>query len=64
MNKLYFIFSCLGLAGGLLCCTGDILFDLKGPGNKKLGTSKNIDSNWSNMADWRFGLSITLALVG
>ena len=24
MNKLYFIFSCLGLAGGLLCCTGDI----------------------------------------
>ena len=64
MDNLYLIFSCLGLAGGLLCCTGDILFDLKGPGNKKLGTSKNIDSNWIKMSDWRFGLSIALALVG
>ena len=53
MNNLYFIFSCLGLAGGLLCATGDILFDLKGRGNQKLGTSKNIDSNWTKMADWR-----------
>ncbi len=61
---MYFVFSCLGLLGGLLCCCGDILFDLKGPGNQKLGTSKNIDSNWSKMADWRFGLSILLALVG
>lgn len=39
------IFSIMGLVGGLLCCTGDLLFDLKGKGNKKLGTSKNIDSN-------------------
>lgn len=31
------IFSIMDLVGGLLCCTGDILFDLKG--NKKLGTS-------------------------
>ncbi len=61
---MYFWFSCLGLIGGLLCCTGDILFDLKGPGNKKLGTSGNIDSNWINMSDWRFGLSIALAMVG
>jgi hypothetical protein len=57
-------FSILGLIGGLLCCIGDILFDLKGKGNKKLGTSKNIDSNWSNMAEWRFKLSILCALVG
>ena len=34
------LFSIFGLAGGLLCCVGDIFFDLKGPGNKKLGTSK------------------------
>lgn len=47
MNNLYFVFSCLGLAGGLLCATGDILFDLKGRGNQKLGTSKNGDSNWT-----------------
>lgn len=44
---MYLAFSLLGLIGGLLCAAGDILFDLKGPGNKKLGTSKNIDSNWT-----------------
>ena len=61
MNML---FSILGLIGGLLCCVGDILFDLKGAGNKKLGTSKNIDSNWLNMAEWRFGTSILCAMFG
>ena len=58
------LFSICGLVGGLLCCVGDMLFDFKGPGNKKLGTSKNIDSNWMNMAEWRFGASILFALVG
>lgn len=58
------IFSIMGLVGGLLCCTGDVLFDLKGKCNEKLGTSKNIDSNWSKMAEWRFGLSIICAMVG
>lgn len=58
------IFSIAGLVGGLLCCTGDILFDLKGKGNEKLGTSNNIDSNWSKMAEWRFGLSIICAMLG
>ena len=58
------IFSIMGLVGGLLCCTGDVLFDLKGKGNEKLGTSKNIDSNWSKMAEWRFGLSILCAMFG
>ncbi len=58
------LFSIFGLAGGLLCCVGDIFFDLKGPGNKKLGTSKNIDSNWPKMAEWRFEASILFALVG
>lgn len=41
-----------------------MLFDLKGNGNQKLGTSKNIDSNWLKMAEWRFGASIMLATVG
>ncbi len=58
------IFSIMALIGGLLCCVGDVLFDLKGKGNKKLGTSKNIDSNWSKMAEWRFGLSIIFAMFG
>lgn len=58
------LFSILGLVGGLLCCAGDIFFDLKGPGNQKLGTSKNIDSNWLNMAERRFSVSILLALTG
>lgn len=58
------IFSIMGLVGGLLCCLGDILFDLKGKGNEKLGTSKNIDSNWSKMSEWRFGLSILCAMFG
>lgn len=58
------IFSIMGLIGGLLCCVGDLLFDLKGKGNEKLGTSKNIDSNWSKMAEWRFGLSIIFAMFG
>ena len=58
------IFSVMGLLGGLLCCVGDILFDLKGKGNEKLGTSKNIDSNWSKMSEYRFGLSIMCAMFG
>ena len=58
------IFSIMALIGGLLCCVGDVLFDLKGKGNKKLGTSKNIDSNWNKMAEWRFGLSIIFAMFG
>lgn len=58
------IFSIMALIGGLSCCVGDILFDLKGKGNKKLGTSKNIDSNWSKMSEWRFGLSIIFVMFG
>lgn len=58
------IFSILGLLGGILCAVGDILFDLKGKGNRKLGTSGNIDSNWVNMPYWRFGASILVAFVG
>ncbi|MDO4303735.1 MAG: hypothetical protein Q4D94_07445 [Bacillota bacterium] len=58
------IFSILGMTGGILCAVGDILFDLKGKGNKKLGTSGNIDSNWSKMPYWRFSASIWVAFVG
>lgn len=58
------IFGILGIAGGILCAAGDILFDLKGKGNKKLGSSGMIDSNWVNMPYWRFGASILVAFFG
>lgn len=58
------IFSILGIFGGVLCAIGDMLFDLKGKNNQKLGTSGNIDSNWVNMAYWRFGASIMVAFIG
>ena len=62
--KMNIIFGILGIAGGILCAVGDILFDLKGKGNKKLGTSGNIDSNWINMPYWRFNVSILVAFLG
>lgn len=31
----------MGLVGGLLCCVGDMLFDLKGKGNEKLGMKQS-----------------------
>lgn len=58
------LFSILGLVGGLLCCVGDIFLDLKSSDNQKPGTSKNIDSNWLKMAEWRFGVSIIFAMLG
>lgn len=57
-----FIFSILGIAGGILGAAADCLLDLKGPGNQKLGTSGNIDSNWLKMSEWRFGASILLIM--
>ena len=42
---MYMTFSVLGLIGGILLAIGEILFDFKGKGNEKLGTSGNIDSN-------------------
>lgn len=63
MSELAVLAAC-GVAGGLLCAVGDVLLDLKGPGNRKLGTSGNIDSNWVKMPEWRFDVSIWLAFVG
>ena len=58
------MFSILGLIGGFLCCCGDLFLDLKGSDNQKLGTSKQLDSNWLKMSEWRFGVSILLAMIG
>lgn len=59
-----YIFGFLGLLGGILCAIGDMFLDLKGAGNKKLGKYKFIDSNWVNMSEWRFKVSILLAAAG
>lgn len=58
------IFAILGVIGGLCTATGDMLMDLKGKGNEKLGTSKNIDSNWLKMSEWRFRASVICGLIG
>ncbi|RKM61253.1 hypothetical protein D6855_05010 [Butyrivibrio sp. CB08] len=52
----------IGIIGGLLCATADLLLDLKGPKNKKLGKMKILDSEWMNMAHWRFVWSDILAM--
>lgn len=57
-------FAILGVLGGLFTATGDMLLDLKGKGNEKLGTSKNIDSNWLKMSEWRFRVSVLCGLIG
>jgi hypothetical protein len=59
MNTLLAV---IGIIGGLLCATADLLLDLKGPQNKKLGKMGAIDSEWKNMAHWRFVWSDILAM--
>lgn len=39
----------IGIIGGLLCAVADLLLDLKGSDNKKLGRLKVIDSKWVEM---------------
>ncbi|WP_029319653.1 DUF6796 family protein [Butyrivibrio sp. AE3004] len=56
------VLGIIGIIGGLLCATADLLLDLKGTKNKKLGKMGVIDSEWENMAHWRFVLSDILAM--
>lgn len=56
------ILSIIGLIGGLLCCAGDLLLDLKGKDNKKLGKYGIADSKWLEMGEWRFKLSIIVVM--
>ncbi|HCC35550.1 MAG TPA: hypothetical protein DEQ02_07945 [Ruminococcaceae bacterium] len=58
------IFGWLGLLGGLLTACGDLLLDLKGRDNKKLGKHGYIESAWETMPAWRFKLSLLLAAAG
>lgn len=54
----------IGIAGGVSCAIGDILFDYLGPGNETIGTYGIIESNWLIMPEWRFTASILLASIG
>lgn len=56
------VLAIIGIIGGLLCATADLLLDLKGVDNKKLGKSKIMDSKWSEMAHPRFVWSGILAM--
>ena len=57
------ILAVIGIAGGLLCAVADLLLDLKGVDNKKLGKSKIMDSKWSEMGHGRFVWSGILAML-
>lgn len=53
----------MGIIGGLLCAVADLLLDLKGADNKKLGRWKVMDSKWSQMSHARFVWSGNLAMI-
>lgn len=55
--------SILGLIGGILCAMADMLLELKGKNNKKLGENRIIDSNWEYMSEWRFKLSVLVVMI-
>lgn len=56
------IMAIIGIIGGLMCASADLLLDLKGAKNEKLGKLKVIDSMWVEMAEWRFVASIIIAM--
>ncbi|MBO4617758.1 MAG: hypothetical protein J5717_10410 [Lachnospiraceae bacterium] len=55
------ILAIIGIVGGLLCACADLLLDLKGADNKKLGGG-TVESKWATMAHWRFVWSAILAM--
>ena len=44
----------IGIIGGMLCAVADLLLDLKGVDNQKLGKMRVIDSKWREMSHGRF----------
>lgn len=56
------ILAVIGIIGGFLCAVADLLLDLKGADNRKLGKSKVMDSKWSEMSHGRFVWSGILAM--
>ena len=56
------VLAIIGIIGGMLCAVADLLLDLKGYDNKKLGKLKVIDSKWAEMSHGRFVWSDILAM--
>lgn len=56
------VLAILGILGGFLCAIGDLLLDLKGADNKKIGPMYVCDSKWADMAHWRFVASTIIAM--
>ena len=56
------ILAIIGIIGGMLCAVADLLLDLKGNDNQKLGKMKIIDSKWEVMSHGRFVWSDILAM--
>lgn len=56
------ILAIIGIVGGMLCAVADLLLDLKGDDNQKLGKMKIIDSKWEAMSHGRFVWSDILAM--
>lgn len=63
MSK-YLVFAIVGIFSGFFCAISDFLYNFKGKGNKKLGKTGSIDSNWEKMKEWRFSLSLVFSLLG
>ncbi len=62
--ELNLLYAIMGLLGGITCAIGDILLDLKGKDNVKVGDSLIIESNWTKMSNVRFKVSIVLGFFG
>lgn len=56
------LLAIIGIIGGLLCAVADLLLDLKGSDNRKLGKKGVIDSKWAVMPHGRFVWSGNLAM--
>lgn len=57
------VLAVIGIVGGVLCAIADLLLDLKGVDNKKLGKMKIIDSKWAEMKHFRFVWSGILVMI-
>ena len=57
-----FVLGIIGISGGILCAIADLLLDIKGPDNRKIGKMGVIDSAWERMAHFRFVLSGILVM--
>lgn len=58
------IFGVCGIFGGMLTMCGDLLLDIKGKSNRKLGKHGIMDSCWDTMDIRRFQASILFGMAG